>query len=93
MVSARACGGESPLGRTIPLIWRNPLESGPAQAGFFGQVAQLVEHAAENRGVGGSTPSLATECGIEIAAARASGSLVVEFMNTPTHRGRMPAYS
>ena len=26
-----------------------------------GQVAQLVEHATENRGVGGSTPSLAIE--------------------------------
>ena len=26
---------------------------------FFGQVAQLVEHATENRGVGGSIPSLA----------------------------------
>ena len=25
----------------------------------YGQVAQLVEHATENRGVGGSTPSLA----------------------------------
>ena len=26
---------------------------------FFGQVAQLVEHATENRGVGGSIPPLA----------------------------------
>jgi hypothetical protein len=26
----------------------------------WGQVAQLVEHATENRGVGGSIPSLAT---------------------------------
>ena len=28
---------------------------------LFGQVAQLVEHTTENRGVGGSTPPLATD--------------------------------
>jgi hypothetical protein len=31
------------------------------QRAVSGQVAQLVEHATENRGVGGSTPSLAIE--------------------------------
>ena len=33
----------------------------PSARDVSGQVAQLVEHATENRGVGGSTPSLAIE--------------------------------
>ena len=32
--------------------------------GFDGQVAQLVEHTTENRGVGGSIPSLAIESSV-----------------------------
>ena len=35
--------------------------SGQAAGQAAGQVAQLVEHATENRGVGGSIPPLATE--------------------------------
>jgi hypothetical protein len=32
-----------------------------ATLGFLGEVAQLVEHTAENRGVAGSIPALATD--------------------------------
>ena len=46
--------------------WRSRVQipSGPrtnaAERRGYGEVAQLAEHAAENRGVGGSIPSLAT---------------------------------
>ena len=44
----------------------------------YGQVAQLVEHATENRGVGGSTPSLAIE---RVEDRRASsGAPVLHFL-------------
>jgi hypothetical protein len=58
--SAQSGGESSPVAArraTLPNSARGPAGSG----GFlFGQVAQLVEHATENRGVGGSTPPLAT---------------------------------
>ena len=38
-------------------MWNRPRPL--ARAFFLGQVAQLVEHSAENRGVGGSIPPLA----------------------------------
>ena len=54
-----------PGGRGSPVAVQAMLETparGPtARAVFlFGQVAQLVEHTTENRGVGGSIPPLAT---------------------------------
>ena len=52
-------------GRPLGSPERAPLAEPPIAerpGGFFsGQVAQLVEHATENRGVGGSIPPLATE--------------------------------
>ena len=39
--------------------WRRLACRAGLKTGVSGQVAQVVEHAAENRGVGGSTPSLA----------------------------------
>ena len=38
------------------------LQSKPRSGSTDAQVAQLVEHATENRSVGGSTPSLGTNC-------------------------------
>ena len=34
--------------------------------GRFGEVAQLVEHTTENRGVAGSIPALATQAGRDL---------------------------
>jgi hypothetical protein len=42
-----------------------------------GQVAQLVEHATENRGVGGSTPSLAIEIKLEITTVTATRQIMM----------------
>ena len=51
-------------------------------SGVSGQVAQLVEHATENRGVGGSTPSLAIE---EFEHWRgSSGAPVFSWCNSPS---------
>ena len=50
--------------RTVHASFDRPVST-PLYSAFcsrekvYGQVAQLVEHATENRGVGGSTPSLA----------------------------------
>src|SRR5205814_1957381 len=58
--SAPSGGGRSPVAErqaTLPM----PARALAGPGGFlFGQVAQLVEHTTENRGVGGSTPPLAT---------------------------------
>ena len=61
--SARPNGG--PLIRLAALIQR----PGNARIGGRGEIAQLVEHSTENRGVGGSSPPLA------IAWTRAGGFL------------------
>ena len=51
-------GGEAGLAGSPGKLPTQP--PAPTRFGrFFGQVAQLVEHATENRGVGGSIPSLA----------------------------------
>src|SRR5438132_7706366 len=47
-------------GSGVPL-WHQPSTLGPAVPWYRGEVAQLVEHSAENRGVAGSSPALAID--------------------------------
>src|SRR5207342_1245270 len=65
----RSCA--SPLYRWLRSVV--PLHSEPAS--LRGEVAQLVEHTAENRGVAGSNPALAIPFARVNASARAASSL------------------
>jgi hypothetical protein len=57
----RVIGWEGASGKKPVRSSKFPPEPKHGTGFFVGQVAQLVEHTAENRGVAGSIPALATE--------------------------------
>src|SRR5215211_845749 len=57
----------------------------------YGQVAQLVEHATENRGVGGSTPSLAINRVNDLRASDRAPANVRRNFTATAHQNRPSA--
>ena len=62
--SERAGGSEGHPVRGSGVSFESPPEPERPGGFFSGQVAQLVEHTTENRGVGGSIPPLAMESAV-----------------------------
>ena len=59
-VNAASLKGDTALDRPAPGNYTAPLPCSGASPAWFAQVAQLVEHAIENRSVAGSIPALGT---------------------------------
>lgn len=76
--------GQKVLDRAKSLLYKAPIPSADGPHGRLrqaplgnAQVAQLVEHATENRSVGGSIPSLGTTFDFDISPFRSFVSAVV----------------
>ena len=96
VVESAISGGRRSLSRIGPGDLRSSRPSPQGPGGFlFGQVAQLVEHTTENRGVGGSTPPLATgqagRHGTPAAVARSVAQLVEHRSPKPGVGGSSPS--